>query len=52
VQDIKNIQQAQVQPSQKMLLMTVTIEQAKQIMSALKTAKGMYIVPRHPALGG
>lgn len=52
VQDIKNIKEAQSQPSQRTLLLTVTIEQAKQIMSAVKTAKGIYVVPRHPALGG
>lgn len=52
VQDIKSIKEAQAQPSSKSLLMTVTIEQAKQILSAVKTAKGIYVVPRHPALGG
>lgn len=52
VQDIKNLKEAQAQPSQKTLLMTVTIEQATRIMSAIKTSKGLYVVPRHPALGG
>lgn len=52
VQDIKNIRDAQSQPSGSQIIISMKFEDAKKTVEAVKTAKGVYLFPRHPGLGG
>lgn len=51
-QDIKSLREAEVAASASLITLAVKVDGAKRILDALKTAKGVYLLPRHPALGG
>ena len=52
VQDIKSLREAEAKSSQAMVIIATKVDQAKMILAALKQSKGVYLLPRHPALGG
>lgn len=52
VQDIKSLREAEAKSSQTTVTIATKVDQAKMILAALKQSKGVYLLPRHPALGG
>lgn len=53
IRNLKNIQEAQsTSPSQTEISFITSTDEAKRILSATQTAQLVYLMPRHPSLGG